>query len=88
MEFNGDNLIVINFHAMPPGLSLEDRDYWNFFTIIREEQVRELIGFIDNQNIPVIALGDLNATDQNVAYKIMTALWWMHGEQHAQRESL
>ena len=70
IDFNGDSLMVINFHATPPGRSLKD-PYHSITT--REDQVREMVAFIEGQDIPVIALGDLNATDQNMAYKMMTA---------------
>ena len=68
-DANGDRLMVINFHAMPPDTSPGDPYHT---VMIREYQVRELMAFITEQEIPVIALGDLNATDQNVAYKMIT----------------
>lgn len=61
---------MINFHAIPPNPTPE---YFRRANDIRNSQVEELLSLTRKQEIPVIALGDLNATEKNEAYQLMTS---------------
>jgi endonuclease/exonuclease/phosphatase (EEP) superfamily protein YafD len=69
---NGAPVTVVQFHAValwrsPGKLGLE----WSLRT--REAQARAVAEFVRSHEDPVIVLSDLNATDQNEAYRIITA---------------
>ncbi|MBN2004321.1 MAG: endonuclease/exonuclease/phosphatase family protein [Anaerolineae bacterium] len=68
LDFAGTRVVVINFHAIPKGDTFEDI---TFTAREREFQVRELAAFVAATPYPVIALGDLNVSDQNMAYAIL-----------------
>ena len=70
LDFDGEKILVINFHAIPP---YESPEYFKLANNIRNDQVEELLSLIRKQEIPAIALGDLNATEKNEAYQLMTS---------------
>lgn len=66
---NGDEFRLINYHAQPPEIS---PNLFSKYNHIRNEQAQELLGLVKEGNLPTIVLGDLNATPQNDAYRIIT----------------
>lgn len=63
---------VITFHAIPPtGSKLLSNDVIRE----REQQMQTLTNFAAAQSTPVIALGDLNATDRSEAYAVATRVF-------------
>ncbi len=72
MDFDGTPISIVNIHAIPlatsGGLS-------GFIDSVhkREEQVQAVVDYVTAHNGPIIVLGDLNASDQHKAYKILTA---------------
>ena len=60
---------LINFHAQPPEIAPEAA---LLFNNIRNEEAQELLVLASQDNTPTILLGDLNATAQNDAYRIIT----------------
>lgn len=59
---------IINFHAIPPyRRPIPDA----VSTALRAEQAAELAEYAASSPYPLIALGDLNATDQSEAYRLM-----------------
>lgn len=69
VSLDAGDVTVINFHAIPPtGSKLLSTEVIRE----REQQMRTLTEAAAAQNTPVIALGDLNATDRSAAYTIAT----------------
>ncbi|MCP4143015.1 MAG: hypothetical protein GY755_22455 [Chloroflexi bacterium] len=71
VTWQGRKITVVNFHAIPPG-SVLNFDNLSRTTEERNRQIRELLSFVKDRSEPVILLGDLNVTDQNDAYKILS----------------
>lgn len=59
---------VVNFHAIPPGAGANG----SFRLSERERQMQALVTLAQEQKMPFVALGDLNATDLSTAYAIVT----------------
>lgn len=70
VEWEGEKIIVINVHAIPPGpLTPQNLEY---SIRERERQLGVLLEFVESRTEPVIVLGDLNVTAQNTAYSLMS----------------
>ncbi len=70
MKWEDTEVTVVNFHAIPPGLS--SPEYLRYSIQERERQIGELMAFVESRRGPVILLGDLNATSHNQAYRMIT----------------
>ena len=76
LDFDGTPVTILNFHAYPysaapPGLdSFAARLTWNVRA--REAQVQAVRDFVAANPGPLVAMTDLNATDQNRAYRNLT----------------
>ena len=66
------DITLINFHASPPGAIIP---FENLISTSekRNHQVSTLASFVNSRKEPVIVLGDLNISEQNDAYKILSA---------------
>lgn len=61
-------VIVLNFHAIPPTSGF---NFDTYHVQARETQAGQLALVAQRRATPLIALGDLNATEQNEAYRIL-----------------
>ena len=68
VDVNGKEFRLINFHGEPPDASEQGFKETNE---LRNWQAQDLVSLVAYDNLPVIALGDLNSTPHNDAYKIM-----------------
>lgn len=68
VEVNGKEFRLINLHGQPPDASEQGFMQTNE---LRNWQAQDLVSLVSYDDVPVIAVGDLNATPQNDAYKIM-----------------
>jgi len=71
LDWAGTEVVLVNFHTLPPRLSWERYMKENFR--IRNEQARALSAFAESQmgSAPVVCAGDLNAVDISTAYRTM-----------------
>lgn len=69
MRWESTEVTLVNFHAIPPGPP--NPEGLGYSIRERERQVGELMAFVEGRRGPLIALGDLNVTDRNDAYKMI-----------------
>lgn len=73
LDFDGTIVTLLNFHAIPMGTTTGDVTGLNWSVRKREEQAQAIVDFAAIRQDPVIIFGDLNASDQHKAYRILTA---------------
>jgi endonuclease/exonuclease/phosphatase (EEP) superfamily protein YafD len=73
MTWQGESITLVNFHAIPPGRIKPSN--LNYTIAERERQLANLVQFVERQGGPVIALGDLNAAEQNAVYRMMRGVF-------------
>lgn len=81
LDFAGQEVMVVNFHAIPPLARFAGSREGTIRE--RERQATALVALATGRGKPFLALGDLNSTPQHRAYKILhTALgdaWLVRG---------
>jgi endonuclease/exonuclease/phosphatase (EEP) superfamily protein YafD len=72
MNWQGQEVILVNFHMFPSGIGSPDRVAEVFRA--REEQARVLAAFASQARVhhPIVVAGDANVTDLSQAYKILS----------------
>ncbi|MBT3322532.1 MAG: hypothetical protein HN392_09640 [Anaerolineae bacterium] len=73
VDWLGRKITVINFHAIPPGSILNFENLART-TKERNRQIQELLSFVKSREEPMVVLGDLNVSEHNDAYKILSAI--------------
>jgi endonuclease/exonuclease/phosphatase (EEP) superfamily protein YafD len=72
IDFAGTPVTLLHFHAIAMGKTVSIPAFdWSLRE--REEQAKVVVDFVESRREPVIVLGDLNATDQNKAYRILAS---------------
>ncbi len=71
IDWEKTKIILINFHASPPGSMIP---FENLISTAekRNLEISALRSFANSREEPLIVLGDLNITEQNDAYKILS----------------
>jgi endonuclease/exonuclease/phosphatase (EEP) superfamily protein YafD len=75
VDFEGTEVTLLNFHAIPPTASLGRPRNTGLTHVVREReaQARSILALATARPGPFIALGDLNATPRNAVHRILTA---------------
>jgi vancomycin resistance protein VanJ len=77
LDFNGQAVVLFNFHAVPPQAgarhALDIPRAIRATMGIRERQAEAIAALANQYPGPLIVMGDLNANDQSRAYRIATA---------------
>ena len=72
IDFNDSPFCFINIHAHPTRIgTINAKEIAQAF-IIRQQQVKAIIRFANQIDLPLIIAGDLNTTEQNFSYSIIT----------------
>ncbi len=69
VEWEGAKIVLVNYHAIPPYSLIPSK--LGYTIAERERQLGVLIEFVKSLEEPLIALGDLNVTEQSTAHEIM-----------------
>jgi endonuclease/exonuclease/phosphatase (EEP) superfamily protein YafD len=73
VTFEDNEILFINFHAVPPYLNPFDMARMEEVTRLREDQARWLVEAVRSYGGPALVVGDLNAGDMSQAHAIMTS---------------
>jgi endonuclease/exonuclease/phosphatase (EEP) superfamily protein YafD len=71
LDVDGTVVLLLNFHAISPRHNLDKRMIARTIPI-RESQAGDMAEVVRKQSDPVIVAGDLNATDRNSVYRILS----------------
>lgn len=70
LSWEGEEIGIVNFHMVAPGLASSGDISWNFR--YREGQAEGLVDYAILMDVPIIAGGDANLTSLSGGYKIIT----------------
>lgn len=72
IDFNDSPIYFINIHAHPTRIGTLDTNEISQAFIIRQQQIESIVRYVNEIELPLIIAGDLNTTEQNYAYSIIT----------------